>query len=136
MAHRRLGLLSAALAVSVAMGMVTAAMAQPKELLALKGQPVQPVVAKLGAPESQTPDASGGTTYVWTIRSMVSMPTRVTRTDYSGTVPTTYESMESRPQLTPCTLRLVVDASGTITDSQPKGDFAACSGVVDKLQGN
>lgn len=129
--RRRLGFLSAALVVSV----VTAAMAQPKELLALKGQPVQPVVAKLGAPESQTPDASGGTTYVWTIRSMVSMPTRVTKTDYSGPVPTTYEAMESRPQLTPCTLRLMVDASGTITDSQPRGDFAACSAVVDKLQG-
>jgi hypothetical protein len=130
MTHRRLGLLSAALAVSV----VTVALAQPKELLALRGQPVQPVVARLGAPESQTPDASGGTTYVWTIRSMVNMPTRVTRTDYSGPVPTTYESMESRPQLTPCTLRLVVDAAGTITDSQPRGDFAACSAVVDKLQ--
>lgn len=131
MTCRPLSLLSAALAVSVA----TVAMAQPKELLALKGQPVQPIVTRLGTPESQTPDTNGGTTYVWTIRSMVNMPTRVTRTDYSSGVATTYEAMESRPQSTPCTLRLVVDASGTITDSQPKGDFAACSAVVDKLQG-
>ena len=131
MSRRRLGLIVAVGVVSVS-GVATS---QPRELLALKGQPVQPVIDKLGVPESQVPAANGGATYVWTVRSMVNMPTRVTRTDYATGIATTYEAMEMRPQLTPCTVRLVTDSAGTITDVEPKGDFAACSAVVDRLQG-
>ena len=118
-----------------AAGLSGAAVAQPKELLALKGQPVQPVIARLGAPESQTQSANGATIYVWVVKSMVNMPTRTTRTEYATGIANTYESVELRPQLTPCTLRLAANAAGTITDVEPKGEFPACSAVADKLAG-
>ncbi len=128
---RRQSLLALALVSAVA----ASASAQPKELIALKGQPVQPVIDKLGAPESEDKTASGATTYGWTVKSMVDMPTRVTRTDYASGRPNTYETTEMRRQLTPCTLRLTVDASGTIGDVQADGQFPACAAIVDKLQG-
>ena len=131
MKRASLGLLVAALAMSMAF----AAAAQPKELLALKGQPVQPVIDKLGPAESQVAGANGQTTYVWVVKSMVNMPTRVQRTEYSNGIPNTYETMELRPQLTPCTLTLVVDGTGTITESDPRGQFPACAAIADKLLG-
>jgi hypothetical protein len=131
MTRRRLGLLVATLAISMA----SVAAAQPKELLALKGQPVQPVIDKLGPPESQVAGANGATTYVWVVKSMVNMPTRVQRTEYSNGIANTYETMELRPQLTPCTLTLVVDGTGTITESDPRGQFPACAAIADKLLG-
>jgi len=108
--------------------------AQPKELMALKGQSIQPVLAKLGAPDSQEA-ANGATTYRWAITSRIDTPTRTTKMDYSMGQPNAVETVEIRPQNMTCNLRLVADAAGTITDVDPNGPFPACSAVIDKIQG-
>jgi hypothetical protein len=130
--RRHAALILATLATSIALP----ALAQPKELLALKGQPIQPVLAKLGPPASQEPAANGATTYRWAITSRVETPTRTTRMDYTMGQPNPVETVEIRPQSMTCNLRLVADTAGTISEVDPNGPFPACAAVVDKLQGN
>jgi hypothetical protein len=106
----------------------------PEDVAALKGQPVEPIIAILGAPDSEQ-KADNGTTYVWTVRTRVDTPTRTTRTDYSSGRPNTIETMAMRPQVQACTLTVVADGTGTITDADRRGPFQACAAVARKLSG-
>jgi hypothetical protein len=90
--------------------------APPEDVAGLKGQPVQQIIAKFGPPESEH-KADKGTLYVWTVRTRVDTPTRMTRTDYSSGRPNTIETMAMRPQVQACTLTVVADGTYTITDA-------------------
>jgi hypothetical protein len=108
--------------------------AADQDLAKLKGQPVQPVIAKLGPPESQQQTGSGST-YAWTLKTRVNTPTRTTTTDYAAGRPNTSETMTMVPQLLSCTLRLQVDAAGIIGGVEQDGSFQACGAFADKLEG-
>jgi phosphate-selective porin len=125
----RTGLLAV---LAVASGAALAA--PPQEMTALRGQPVETVIAKLGPPASQQ-TTGGATTYVWTMQFQVDMATRTTRTDYSAGRPNTNETIEMRPQMQSCTLSVVADGAGVITDADQQGPYQACSELVDKLTG-
>lgn len=122
------------LAVLLAAASGAALAAPPLEVAALRGQPVESVIAKLGPPASQqkTGDA---TTYVWTMQFRVDVPTRTARTDYSTGRPNTVETTEMRPQMQSCTLSVVADGRGVITDADQQGPYQACSEIADKLRG-
>lgn len=122
------------IAQALVLSVCASAAAQPKELMALKGQPVQPVIDKLGPPASEQ-KTGGSTTYVWNMEALVDTPTRTTTTEYSAGRPNSVETMVMRPQRQTCILRLVADGAGTIGEVEPKGPFPACAAIVDKLIG-
>src|SRR5476649_1013094 len=97
-----------------------------QDLATLKGQPVQPVIARLGAPVSQQ-KTGGGTSYSWTMETRVDVPERTTTTEYSAGRPNQVESTVLVPRMQSCTLSLLVDGSGLITAVQQDGPYQACS---------
>ena len=124
------GLLSVLL--STASG--AAAAAPPAEVAALKGQPVETIIAKLGAPGSEQ-KAGAGTAYAWTMETRVNVPTRGATTDYSSGRPSTHDTTVMRPQMQSCTLSGVADATGVITEADRQGPYEACSALARKLTG-
>jgi len=117
-----------------ALAACTSVSAPDQDLAKLKGQPVQPVIAKLGAPASQQ-KAEGGTSYAWTLESHVDVPERTTTTEYSTGRPNEVETMALVPRMQSCTLSLLVDGSGLITAVQQDGSYQACGAFGAKLSG-
>jgi hypothetical protein len=105
----------------------------PPDVGNFKGQASQPILAKLGAPDSRE-SVAGGTLYRW--RSSVrqeSAPTQRTVVDYSSGQPMTHQETVFRPQTETCMLSLTVDASGRVSDFQRDGSRQACAPLLDQL---
>lgn len=110
------------------------AVAPQQDVGALTGQPIQPVVAKLGAPDSKQ-NAEGGIAYVWTILTRVDVMTRATETEYAAGRPNTFDTMRMEPEMQSCTLRLLVDQAGIISGAEQDGPYQACAAFSRKLMG-
>jgi hypothetical protein len=128
-------LLSVVLVVVLVGASGAAVAAPPEDVAALKGQPVQQIVARLGPPDSEQ-KAGSATTYVWTVKTRVETPTRTTTTDLSTGRPNTYDTMAMRPQEESCSLSVVTDGAGTITDADRQGPYPACAALARKLAGD
>jgi len=117
----------------VAAGCVTTADAPP-DVGKFKGQASQPLIAKLGPPDSQT-SGSGSTVYRWrTAVVQESAPVTTNTVSYaSGGVPTTVPVTTFQPQTQHCTLTMTVDAAGRVTDLSRDGSRQACAPLTDKL---
>ena len=106
----------------------------PPDVGNFKGQPSQPILAKLGPPESQD-SLGGGTVYRW--RSSVvqeSAPVTTNTVSYaSGGAPTTVPVTTFQPQTQNCTLTMTVDAAGRVTDLSRDGSRQACAPLLDRL---
>jgi hypothetical protein len=123
---------AALVALLAATGCVTTANAPP-EVGNFKGQPAQPIIAKLGPPESQTSGA-GGTVYRWrTSILQSSAPTTTTTVSYASGLPTVVPVTTFEPQTEYCTLTLTVDAAGQVSDFVRDGSRQACSPLTGKL---
>ncbi len=120
-----------------ALALLTASAAQAQsvraELAKLKGQPVQDVVARLGAPEAQEP-AGSGTAYVWTSEMRVrNAPVVTNRTDFGAGRPNRVQAIEYANQIQTCRLRVVADEAGKVTDATTSDANQACASLVRKL---
>jgi len=117
---------------SVAAGCVTTG-AAPADVEAFKGQRSEPVLARLGAPESQERTAAG-TVYRW--RAQVrqeAVPVRTTATSYESGLPMTVQRTTFGRETEVCTLVLLVDSAGAISDFSRNGSRQACAPLLDKL---
>ncbi len=124
----------AALAVLLAAtGCVTTA-DTPPDVGNFKGQASQPILAKLGPPDSQQ-SVAAGTVYRWrTSILQSSAPTTTTTVSYaSGIAPTIVPVTTFEPETQYCTLILTVDATGRVTDFVRNGSRQACAPLTDKL---
>jgi hypothetical protein len=124
----------AALAVLLAAtGCVTTAEA-PLDVGAFKGQAAQPILARLGPPDSQQ-GVAGGTVYRWRTSVLQgSAPTTTATVSYaSGGAPTVVPVTTFEPEMQYCTLILTVDAAGRVTDFVRNGSRQACAPLTDKL---
>jgi len=126
--HR--ALLFSVLAVSAC----TQVAAPDPDLARLKGQPIQPVIAKFGAPASEQ-KVDGGTSYAWTMDSRVEMPERRTVTDYSTGRANQIETTVMVAKMQSCTLRLRADGGGLVTAVEQDGPYQACGAFADRLKG-
>ena len=122
------------LPMALALSACTSAIAPLQEVGMLKGQPIQPVIAKLGSPGSKQ-KVDGGIAYVWTIQTRVDVLTRTTETEYAAGRPSTFDTMRMEPQSQSCTLRLLVDDAGTISGAEQDGPYQACNALSRKLVG-
>jgi hypothetical protein len=118
----------------LALAACTSVAAPDQDLAKLKGRPVQPVIAKLGAPGSEQ-KTDGGTSYGWTIETRVEAVERMTTTEYSAGRPNEVETTALVPRMQSCTLRLLVDRSGLITAVEQDGPYQACGAFAAKLKG-
>ena len=119
---------------AVVTGCVTTADAPP-DVGNFKGRPSQPLLAKLGPPDSQE-SAGGGTVYRWrTSIVQESAPVTTTTANYSSGsgLPTNVPVTTFQPQTQRCTLSLTVDAAGRVTDLVRDGSRQACAPLTDKL---
>jgi hypothetical protein len=124
----------AALAVLFAVtGCVTTADAPP-DVGNFKGKASQPILAKLGPPESQQ-SVGGGTVYRWrTSVVQESAPVTTNTVSYaSGGLPTTVPVTAFQPQTQSCMLTMTVDAAGRVSDFVRDGSRQACAPLTDKL---
>ncbi len=110
------------------------AVAPQQDVGTLTGQPIQPVVAKLGAPDSKQ-NAEGGIAYAWTIQTRVDVLKRATETEYAAGRPNTFDTMRMEPQMQSCTLRLLVDEAGIISRAEQDGPYQVCAAFSRKLMG-
>ena len=107
--------------------------ATPADVDAYKGQRGAAVLAKLGKPDSQEATAAG-TVYRW--RTQVrqeAVPVRTTTTDYSSGLPRPVETTSFTQQTQSCTLVLVDDDAGMVSDFSRNGSRQACAPLLDKL---
>ena len=103
----------------------------------LKGQPVSAISARLGPPSSQS-QVDGRTVYAWRVRTEApETPVPSTRVSYASGRPNTVDTMSypDPPRMDSCTLRVVVDAAGTITSTEWQGSNAGCYDAQQKLAG-
>jgi hypothetical protein len=120
------------LVVLAAAGCVTTG-STPPDVGNFKGQASQPILAKLGPPESRD-SVAGGTVYRW--RSAVrqeSAAVQITVVDYSSGRPMANQETVFRPQTETCTLSLTVDAAGRVSDFTRDGSRQACAPLLDQL---
>jgi hypothetical protein len=118
---------------ALALASCSSVAAPTPDLAQLKGQPIQPVVAKLGPPASEL-KTDGGTRYAWTIESRVEAVERTTTTEYATGRPNAVGTTALVPKRQSCTLRLLVDGGGVITAVEQDGPYPACSAVAAKLK--
>jgi hypothetical protein len=114
-------------------GCVTTAGEVPPDVGNYRGQASQPVLAKLGPPDSQEATA---TTAIYRWRTSVlqeSAPVTTTTVIYSNGVPQTVPVQQFRPQTQYCTLEMTVDVSGRIVDFVRDGSRQACAPLTAKL---
>lgn len=105
------------------------------ELARAKGQSIQSIVARLGAPDSEDKTASGAV-YTWEIETKVEgIPTIRTITEYNSGRPVTYEKTTYGPGLRPCLLQISTDAAGVVSTVEKRGWNNACVPFADKLSG-
>jgi len=106
----------------------------PPDVGNFKGQAGQPILAKLGPPDSQA-SVGGGAVYRWRTSVLQnSAPTTTTTVSYaSGGVPTVVPVTTFEPQTAYCTLILTVDGAGRVTDFVRDGSRQACAPLTDKL---
>ena len=124
----------ALVALLAATGCVTTADAPP-DVGNFKGQASQPLLAKLGPPDSRE-SAGGGTVYRWrTSIVQESAPVTTTTANYSSGsgLPTNVPVTTFQPQTQRCTLTMTVDAAGRVTDLARDGSRQACAPLTDKL---
>jgi hypothetical protein len=119
----------------LALAACTQVAAPDQDLAKLKGQPIQPVIARLGPPASEQ-KVGGGTRYAWTMESPVEAQERTTVTDYSSGRPNQVETMALVTRMQSCTLRLSVDGGGVITGVEQDGPYQACGAFGAKLKGD
>ena len=120
------------LILSVAAGCVTTG-AAPADVEAFKGQRGAPLLAKLGKPDSQEA-TSAGTVYRWrTSVRQEAVPVRTTTTDYSSGLPRTVETTSFAQETQSCTLVLVVDGAGMVSNFTRNGSRQACAPLLDRL---
>jgi hypothetical protein len=120
------------LILSVAAGCVTTGTA-PADVDAFKGQRGAPLLAKLGKPDSQEATAAG-TVYRWRTQVLQeAVPVRTATTDYSSGLPRTVETTTFQQERQSCTLVLVVDAAGMVSDFSRNGSRQACAPLLAKL---
>lgn len=120
------------LALLIAAGCVTTG-TTPTDVGNFKGQPSQPIVAKLGMPDTEERTASG-TVYRWHSEVMQeSAPVRTVVTDYSSGLPQQREETRFQPQTQHCTLTLVADGAGNVADFSRDGTLQACAPLLDRL---
>ena len=120
------------LILSVAAGCVTTG-ATPADVEAFKGQRGAPILAKLGKPDSQEGTAAG-TVYRWrTSVRQEAVPVRTTTTDYSSGLPRTVETTSFTQEIQPCTLVMVVDGAGMVSDFSRNRSRQACAPLLAKL---
>jgi hypothetical protein len=107
--------------------------AAPADTDSFRGQRSEPILAKLGPPESAEKVGSG-TVYRWrTFTRLENVPVRGTRTSYESGLPVTVPTMTVEQQTQPCTLVLTVDGGGTVTDFSRTGSRQACAPLLDRL---
>jgi hypothetical protein len=123
----------ALVALLVATGCVTTADAPP-DLGGFKGQASQPILARLGPPESQE-SVGGGTVYRWRTSILQgSAPTTSTSVSYAASgAPVVVPVTTFEPETQRCTLILTVDAAGRVTDFTRNGSRQACAPLTDRL---
>ena len=98
-----------------------------------RGRPGQPIIARLGPPES-TEKVGTTTVYRWrTFTKLENVPTRSSRTTYESGLPVTVPTTTFERQTQVCTLILTVDAAGTVTDFNRDGSRQACAPLLDRL---
>ena len=125
---------AAALAVLLAAtGCVTTADAPP-DVGNFKGQPSQPILARLGPPDSQQ-GVGGGTVYRWRTSILQgSAPVTTTTVRYAASgAPTIVPITTFQPEPQYCTLTLAIDAAGRVSDFVRDGSRQACAPLTDKL---
>jgi hypothetical protein len=119
---------------AVATGCVTTADAPP-DVGNFKGQASQPLLAKLGPPDSQD-SVGGGTVYRWrTSIVQESAPVTTTTVNYSSGsgLPSAVPVTTFEPQTQRCMLTLTADAAGRVTDLSRDGSRQACAPLLDRL---
>jgi hypothetical protein len=116
----------------LAAGCVTTG-ATPPDVGAFKGQRSEPILAKLGPPESQERTAAG-TVYRWRTQiRQEAVPVRGTVTTYESGLPTTMPRTTFQREIEVCTLVMVVDAAGVVRDFDRNGSRQACAALLDRL---
>jgi hypothetical protein len=121
------------LAMMATAGCVTTA-STPPDVGNFRGQASQPILAKLGPPESRDSVASG-TVYRWrTAVRQESAAVRTTVVDYSSGRPMPQQETVFRPQTETCILTLTVDAAGRVSDFSRDGSRQACAPLLDRLE--
>ena len=124
---------AAALAILGAVAGCATTAATPPDVGNFTGQPSQPILDRLGPPDSQQASPVS-TVYRWRAEVVQqSAPVRTTTTDYSSGRPQAVEETRFGPQVQFCTLVLVVDARGLVTDFTRDGSRQACAPLLDKL---
>lgn len=119
---------------ALATGCVTTA-PQPADVGIAQGRPSQPILAKLGKPDSVETTAAG-TVYRWrTEVRQESAAVRTTTIDYSSGRPMPIDNTTFMQQTQYCTLVLVVDGAGVVSDFSRDGSRQACAPLLDKLDG-
>ena len=107
--------------------------ATPPDVGAFKGQRGEPVLAKLGPPDSQERTAAG-TVYRWhTQIRQEAVPVRTAVTTYESGLPVTTERTTFQRETELCTLLLVVDSAGVVRDFTRDGSRQACAPLLDRL---
>lgn len=124
--------LAAFAALLAATGCVTTA-DPPPDVGTFKGQASQPILAKLGPPDSQQ-SVAGGTVHRWRTSILQgSAPTTTATVSYASGAPTIVPVTTFEPETQYCTLILTVDAAGRVTDFVRNGSRQACAPLTDKL---
>jgi hypothetical protein len=107
--------------------------AAPADVDAFRGQRSEPILAKLGPPES-TERVAAGTVYRWrTFTRLENVPVQGTRTTYESGLPVTVPTTTFERQTQSCDLVLTVDGAGAVTDFSRNGSRQACAPLLDRL---
>jgi hypothetical protein len=120
-------------ALLVTTGCVTTA-DTPPDVGTFKGQAAQPILARLGPPDSQE-SVGGGTVYRWRTSILQgSAPTTTTSVSYAASgAPVIVPVTTFEPETQYCTLILTVDGTGRVTDFVRNGSRQACAPLTGKL---